>query len=281
MTNPTATGSAEREPEQAPTPKLRGPQWAHEFLATKKPPLTAPQPKPGQPQLLPHSNGNGQGAPYYRAALQGEVAKVAGTPPGSHYRNTQLNESTLKLAHYVAGGGLDFDEVVAALRQASAANDVGASEIRKTLHSAMTAGLQEPKTAPPLPTHASEVSEEKIHEHTEAEADFDREAEGQSEDEPEVPSSWRPVDLTSVLDGTWQPPKPTVGRRQDGLGLFYPGKTHTVVSETEGGKTWLALAACIAEMDAGCHVVYVDFEDDRASSSWPPHHPRRQPRGDR
>ncbi len=74
--------------------------------------------------------------------------------------------------------------------------------------------------------------------------------------------SWQPVDLTSVLDGDWKPTMPTVGRRSDGQGLFYPGKCHTVVSETEGGKTWFALAACLDEMQAGHHVVYADFEDD-------------------
>ena len=72
----------------------------------------------------------------------------------------------------------------------------------------------------------------------------------------ETPSSWRPVDLTSVLDGTWQPPQPSVGRRTHGKGLFYPGRTHTVVSETEAGKTWFALAASIHEMAAGCHVLH-------------------------
>jgi hypothetical protein len=80
-----------------------------------------------------------------------------------------------------------------------------------------------------------------------------------------VSSSWRPVDLTSVLDGTWRPPEPSIGRRSDGQGLFYPGKTHTVVSETEAGKTWFALAAAIHEMAAGCHVFYIDFEDDQGS----------------
>lgn len=74
--------------------------------------------------------------------------------------------------------------------------------------------------------------------------------------------SWQPVDLSDVLDGTWQPPEPTVGRRSDGRGLFYPGRCHTVVSETEGGKTWLALAVAHDEMNAGNHVVYMDFEDD-------------------
>jgi hypothetical protein len=85
------------------------------------------------------------------------------------------------------------------------------------------------------------------------------------DNETETPSSWRPVDLTSVLDGTWKPPEPCVGRRSDGKGLFYPGRTHTVVSETEAGKTWFALAASIHEMTAGCHVFYIDFEDDEGS----------------
>jgi len=83
----------------------------------------------------------------------------------------------------------------------------------------------------------------------------------QAEKEPDA-RTWQPVDLTSVLDGTWMPPQPTVGRRTDGRGLFYPGRCHTVVSETEGGKTWFALSACLDEMRAGHHVVYLDFEDD-------------------
>lgn len=83
--------------------------------------------------------------------------------------------------------------------------------------------------------------------------------------EPAERRSWQPVDLTEVLAGTWQPPEPTVGRRSDGRGLFYAGKTHTVVSETEGGKTWLALSACLDEMAAGRHVVYLDFEDDEGA----------------
>lgn len=83
--------------------------------------------------------------------------------------------------------------------------------------------------------------------------------------EPELEDfqrSWQPVDLTAVLDGTYQPPQPTVGRRTDKAGLFYPGKCHVVVSETEAGKTWLVLSAAIDEMSDGNHVVYIDFEDD-------------------
>ncbi len=76
------------------------------------------------------------------------------------------------------------------------------------------------------------------------------------------PRPWQPVNLGPVLDGTYQPPQPTVGRRKDGAGMLYPGRAHTVVSETEGGKTWLALSWAVDEMNAGHHVVYIDFEDD-------------------
>src|SRR5829696_6175931 len=103
--------------------------------------------------------------------------------------------------------------------------------------------------------HVSEVSADQI-----------SGSHGENEDgEPEVTSSWRPVDLTSVLDGSWKPPEPTVGRWLDGPGLFYPGRTHTVVSETEAGKTWFALAAAMAEMANGCHAFFIDFEDDEGS----------------
>lgn len=80
--------------------------------------------------------------------------------------------------------------------------------------------------------------------------------------EPERRRTWRPVDLTAVLDGTHQPPEPTVGARDDGVGLFYSGRVHSVSSESEGGKTWLALLAARHELEAGNSVVYLDFEDD-------------------
>lgn len=80
---------------------------------------------------------------------------------------------------------------------------------------------------------------------------------------PAVPvPTWRPRDLADVLDGTYKPPVPTVGRRDDGVGLFYAGRMHSIVGESEGGKTWFALMAVAAELAAGNAVVFVDFEDD-------------------
>lgn len=81
------------------------------------------------------------------------------------------------------------------------------------------------------------------------------------EDGRPVRRSWQPVDLSEVLAGKWEAPTATVGRRTDGRGLFYPGKAHTISSESEGGKTWLALIAAADEMAADHHVGYIDFED--------------------
>lgn len=74
--------------------------------------------------------------------------------------------------------------------------------------------------------------------------------------------SWQPVDLSDVLEGRYVRPKPTVGARADGVGLFYPGRLHTVAGESESLKTFMALSAARHELDAGNSVVYLDFEDD-------------------
>ncbi|MFD7996283.1 AAA family ATPase [Streptomyces mexicanus] len=76
------------------------------------------------------------------------------------------------------------------------------------------------------------------------------------------PPTWRPRNLEDVLDGTYKPPVPEIGRRNDGVGLFYPGRMHSVVGESEGGKTWFALMVVASELAAGHAVVFIDFEDD-------------------
>ncbi|MFJ9020773.1 DNA primase [Streptomyces sp. NPDC102259] len=91
--------------------------------------------------------------------------------------------------------------------------------------------------------------------------DWGEAAPAASDREP-APRTWAPQDLRSVLDGTYRPPQPTVGRRDDGIGLFYPGRMNSVASESEAGKTWFALIACLQEINDGNHVLYVDFEDD-------------------
>lgn len=75
-------------------------------------------------------------------------------------------------------------------------------------------------------------------------------------------ASWLPVDLTPVLNGSRTQPVPELGRRQDGVRLFYRGKEHSVASEPECGKTWWLLLQVMTVLQEGGRVVYVDFEDD-------------------
>ncbi|MEV6014689.1 DnaB-like helicase N-terminal domain-containing protein [Streptomyces sp. NPDC051997] len=75
------------------------------------------------------------------------------------------------------------------------------------------------------------------------------------------PTGWDFSDLTPVLDGTHKPAQPIVGARDDGIGLFYPGRVNGIQGESEAGKSWVALVSCLTEINRGNHVVYLDFED--------------------
>ncbi len=77
--------------------------------------------------------------------------------------------------------------------------------------------------------------------------------------------SWRPVDLEAVLCGRWAPLRPTVGARDDGVGLLYRGRQHTVVGESEALKSWFSQVIAVAELNHGNGVLYLDFEDDESA----------------
>lgn len=95
-----------------------------------------------------------------------------------------------------------------------------------------------------------------------SEDDDDGEDEDPDEDDEEPEQSWRPQNLDAILDGSYEAPQPTVGARADGTGLFYPGRMHSIVGESEGGKTWFALMAILHEIRQGNGCMFVDFEDD-------------------
>lgn len=74
-------------------------------------------------------------------------------------------------------------------------------------------------------------------------------------------TGWDFSDLTPVLDGTHKPAQPVIGARDDGVGLFYPGRVNGIQGESEAGKSWVALITCLVEINRGNRVVYLDFED--------------------
>lgn len=81
------------------------------------------------------------------------------------------------------------------------------------------------------------------------------------DDDGEDHTSWWPVNLTSLFACDHQPPKPELFARDDGQPLLYAGKCHAFNGESESGKTWAALIACVQTIRAGHHILYLDFED--------------------
>lgn len=68
-----------------------------------------------------------------------------------------------------------------------------------------------------------------------------------------APHSWHPVDIVARRANPPAPPEI--------IGLFYPGYNHLVSGESEGLKTWLAIAASASELEAGRGVLWVDGDD--------------------
>lgn len=84
---------------------------------------------------------------------------------------------------------------------------------------------------------------------------------GQGRDAPPG-ATWRAVDIGPVLAGDVKAAEPTIGSRDDGQAILYPGKLHTIAGESESGKTWFCAAIIDSEIRAAHHVVIIDPEDD-------------------
>ena len=94
------------------------------------------------------------GHPYGRRVLAAELAALGRATPGQ--RNRTLNRTAFKVYRYVVGGVLDDQEVTLAFTTVARAIGLSAAETARTLASARTAGLANPRTAPVRPGHAME-----------------------------------------------------------------------------------------------------------------------------
>lgn len=79
-------------------------------------------------------------------------------------------------------------------------------------------------------------------------------------------TSWDAVDLEPYLSGKIVLQEPSVLRREDGKGLFYPGRVNSLFGLSESAKSWIALKACTQEMGRGDRVLFIDFEDEPAGT---------------
>lgn len=69
--------------------------------------------------------------------------------------------------------------------------------------------------------------------------------------------------LRAAYAGHIEPAAPTVGALPGGArALFYPGKVSGIAGDSGSGKSWLALAAALAEARGGRPTIWVDYEDN-------------------
>lgn len=84
-------------------------------------------------------------------------------------------------------------------------------------------------------------------------------------DEAETFTTWLPVDLGPILDGTVVQPTATFMVRIDGNGLMYPGRVHWFQGEPESGKSWVLQLSVAQTLMNGGTALYLDFEQDAAT----------------
>jgi hypothetical protein len=107
---------------------------------------------PDPPTLTRPSRTAGPAAPshpYGRTVLAAELAALSRATPG--HRNHTLNRCAFKVYRYVAVGILPDEEVTAAFTQAALAIGLDPAEVGRTLASARTAGLANPRGVPAGP----------------------------------------------------------------------------------------------------------------------------------
>jgi hypothetical protein len=127
--------------DEAPIPEV--PAALRALLDPDPPTTTRPtdptgSADPDRPAALGH--------PYGRRVLADELAALGRATPGQ--RNRTLNRTAFKVYRYVAGGLLDNQEVTLAFTTTALAIGLDPNEVRRTLASARTAGLANPRTVP-------------------------------------------------------------------------------------------------------------------------------------
>jgi Bifunctional DNA primase/polymerase, N-terminal len=127
-----------RGPDQAPLP---------EVPAALRARLDPEPPNPTRPagRVSPAVAGH----PYGRSVLAAELAALGRATPGQ--RNHTLNRCAFKVYRYVATGVLDEQAVTLAFTVVARAIGLNAAETARTLASARTAGLTNPRTGPTGP----------------------------------------------------------------------------------------------------------------------------------
>ncbi|WP_067875297.1 hypothetical protein [Agromyces aureus] len=76
------------------------------------------------------------------------------------------------------------------------------------------------------------------------------------------------TDIGELLDrGDITPPAPSIGLRDDGIGLFYRGQSNLVFGDPESGKTLLAQCAVADELARGNSALLIDLDHNGAGAT--------------
>jgi len=121
--------------DQAPLPEVPG---ALRQLLDPDPPTVSQPARTAGLDMLGH--------PYGRHVLAAELATLGRATPGR--RNHTLNRTAFKVYRYVASGILTEKAVTAAFTEAALAVGLDPAETARTLASARTAGLANPRGVP-------------------------------------------------------------------------------------------------------------------------------------
>ncbi|MFC0533948.1 bifunctional DNA primase/polymerase [Phytohabitans kaempferiae] len=105
--------------------------------------LLAPAPLPPQ-QPVTVELGSDRTAAYLRAAIDRQLALIAGAPEGK--RNHVLYMSAVLLGQFVAGGALTDTDVTGLLTQAAYSSGLRPRETDRTIRSGLTAGARRPRS---------------------------------------------------------------------------------------------------------------------------------------
>ncbi|WP_237168836.1 DNA primase family protein [Mycobacteroides abscessus] len=118
-----------------------------------------PKPKRKRTAAQPTKQRDTDAAPYYRAALEAEMATMAATPEGR--RNDQLNISAFNLGQLVPHG-LSEQQVTDGLTtaaQSTAGTPMTDREIEGTIRSGLESGMAEPRYPPESAAHVEQTAE--------------------------------------------------------------------------------------------------------------------------
>jgi hypothetical protein len=190
---------------------------------------------------------------YYSRTLDELIAEVESAEHGT--RNDTLNR--VAFVAYM-NDRIDEDEATEALHNAALSAGLTDHEARQTLRSALGASQREQAKRVPGGTSQVLTVPQRVSERptgpglaVRPRADLVRSTD-----------TWGPADLGAWFSTETPRTVPAIGKRDDGVSLLYPGRTHSIVAETESGKSWLSLFWCAQEIKQGRNVLYIDFEDD-------------------